>query len=70
MKSRPPSPGRLDGLQDDVKILQQLLALHHGELEDFQPVRPPAAVRGFLGRASLHELQGVLVETLAAMRMA
>ena len=57
-----------DEQPDNLAVLQQLLALHDGQLNDFQPTPPPAALKAYLRRADLHELQGLLVETLAAMR--
>ena len=53
---------------NDVAVLQQILALHGGQLDNFHPTRPPSAVRRFLTQATLGELQGTLVELLAAMR--
>lgn len=57
-----------DNASDDLAILQQILALHEGQLDNFHPTRPPPAVRRFLRRATLEQLQGTLVELLAAMR--
>jgi len=53
---------------DEIAVLQQILLLHDGQLENFHPVRPPSPVRRFLNRATLGELQGLLVETLSALR--
>ena len=53
---------------NDLAILQQILALHDGQLDNFDPKLPPTAVRRFLARATLEQLQGTLVELLAAMR--
>ena len=52
---------------NDLAVLQQILALHDGQLDNFHPTRPPPAVRRFLARATLEQLQGTLVELLAAM---
>ena len=56
------------GASNDLAILQQILALHGGQLDNFDPAPPPSAVRRFLARATLEQLQGALVELLAAMR--
>jgi len=53
---------------EEIAVLQQILLLHDGQLENFHPVRPPSAVRRFLTRATLRQLQGTLVELLAALR--
>ena len=57
-----------DNASNDLAVLQQILALHDGQLANFHPTRPPASVRRFLNRATLEELQGTLVELLAAIR--
>ena len=61
------SPNRRDG-EDDGAVLQQILLLEGGELENFNPAQPPAGVKRFLRRATLAELQGTFVEVLAAMQ--
>ncbi len=54
--------------EDEIVILQEILALHSGQLENFHPEQPPSSIRYFLRRASLGQLQGTLVELLVAMR--
>lgn len=54
--------------EEEAAILQQILTLNKGLLQDYHPVPPPSVVREFLRRASLFQLQGTLVEVLAAMR--
>ena len=53
---------------DDLAILQKILWLHGGQLDNFRPIQPPAAVMRFLKTATPGQLQGTLVEVLAAMR--
>ena len=62
-----PNASRQDA-SNDLAVLQQILALHDGQLDNFHPARPPPAVRRFLRRATLEQLQGTLVEVLAAIR--
>ena len=66
MPDRPSDPR--DNVSNDLAVLQQILGLHGGQLDNFHPTRPPSAVRRFLTRATLEELQGTLVELLAAIR--
>ncbi len=66
MPDRPSDPR--DNASNDLAVLQQILALQGGQLDNFNPTRPPPAVRRFLTRATLEELQGALVELLAALR--
>ena len=56
--------------QEEIAVLQEILALRGGQLEKFAPTPPPSAVKVFLRRATLSQLQGTLVELLAAMRAA
>jgi len=53
---------------DEIAVLQKILLLHDGQLENFHPFPPPSAVRCFLTRATLPQLQGTLVELPAALR--
>ena len=53
---------------DDLTVLQQILWLRGGQLDNFHPIQPPAVVRRFLRTATLGQLQGLLVEGLAKMR--
>ena len=59
--------GRRDS-SDDLAILQEILWLQGGQLDNFHPIQPPPAVMRFLRTATLGQLQGMLVELLAAMR--
>ena len=54
--------------RNDLAVLQEILGLRGGQLDDFHPVQPPAALRRFLRTATLGQLQGLLVEVLAKMR--
>ncbi|MCD4824005.1 MAG: hypothetical protein K8S55_05320 [Phycisphaerae bacterium] len=65
-KTNPTIPQTAEG---EIAILQNVLALHGGQLENFNPVPPPSAVKSFIRRATLPQLQGTLVELLAAMRV-
>ena len=56
--------------QEEIAVLQEILALHGGQLENFNPTPPPTAVKIFLRKATLSQLQGTLVELLAALRKA
>jgi len=59
---------KTDRPDDALALLQQLLALTGGQLDNFDPQPPPSAIRRFLRTADLRQLQGLLVELLAAMR--
>ena len=63
------SPNRRNG-EDEGAVVQQILLLEGGELNNFDPAQPPAGVKRFLRQATLSELQGTLIEVLAAMRSA
>jgi len=54
--------------EEELAILQEILLLNKGQLQDFSPVPPPSAIKAFLRKAALPQLQGLLVELLAAMR--
>jgi len=54
--------------REEISILQQILLLHDGQLENFHPGPPPSAVKRFLNRAALGQLQGLLVELLCTLR--
>ena len=53
--------------EEKVAILRQILDLCSRQLETFRPTQPPSAIRAFIRRATLGQLQGTLVELLAAM---
>lgn len=50
-----------------AKVIQQILTLNDWRLADFKPVEPPPAITGFIHQADIRELQGLLVEVLAAV---
>jgi len=58
---------RLTG-KDHMAVIMAALSAHGGPLEDFKPTPPPAQVRHFLRSATIRQLQGTLVATLAALR--
>ena len=60
--------GKRRSSSEDLAVLQEILRLRGGQLDDFHPVQPPAAVRRFLRTATPGQLQGTLVEVLAEMR--
>ena len=62
------SKGERRDSSDDLAILQEILWLRGGQLDNFHPIQPPAAVIRFLRTATLGQLQGTLVEVLAMMR--
>ena len=66
---RKPQPSAGSGeARDEIAVLQQVLLLQEGQLENFHPVPLPSAVKRFLTRATPGQLQGTLVEVLAALR--
>ena len=59
-----------DTATDQIAVLQDIFALNGGQLENFHPTPPPSVIQAFLRRASMPQLQGTLIELLAAMRNA
>ena len=56
--------------KDVIAVIRQIFLLHDGQLEDFRPAPVPTTLRIFLRHAALHQLQGILTETLVNMRLA
>jgi hypothetical protein len=51
----------------EAAILREILAVYRAGLDVFQPVPPPPEVRRFLQHATVGQLQGALIEVLAAL---
>lgn len=65
-------PGLAGGPREDGTailhvFLEAILAFHGGRVEKFQPVGPTPELRQLLRRATRRQLQGALVEILAAL---